>query len=153
MRTFRFILVLTVLITYGCDGTFNASRLDNELANSTWLFERAEAGGDVVDRNPDAVRRASITFGDRGENSTAYEVNGYNGCNIFSGNYSVDGENELQFYQIAQTEMACQAIEARIEEVFNRAILNAKTYVFDGEMLVIDAPGESVKLSLIRSVE
>ena len=138
-----------LVVFFGCDATFDASRLDNNLENTEWLFERAEAtAGDVT--HDDAVsRRASITFGERSPNSTTYDVNGYNGCNAFSGRYDVDGE-ELQFIQIAQTERACMSVEARIEEVFNRGILGARSFSVVNDELVIDAPAESVKLRLVR---
>lgn len=145
----RFTLLLAAFLVVGCDSTFDASRLDNDLAGSQWLFERAETDDGNVDRNPNATRSASIEFGERVENSADYEVTGYNGCNAFSGRYSVDGA-DIQFIQIVQTERACQEVEARIEEAFNRAILGARSFSVDGDILLIDAPAESVKLRLIR---
>ncbi len=143
------ILLFALLLTVGCDSTFDASRLGNDLANSSWLFERAETDDGDINNAPELSRLAMIDFGDRAENSTSYEVSGYNGCNAFSGKYSVDG-NELQFSEIVQTERACMEAEARIEEVFNRGILGAKNFSFEGDVLVIDAPGQSVKLRLTR---
>ena len=146
LRALTFLLV--VLITFGCDSTFDTSRLDNALANSSWLFERAETNEGNVDHEPTLSRRASIDFGDRQENATTYEVAGYYGCNIFSGSYSVDGE-ALQFMQIVQTERACMSVEGRIEDVFSRGIRNARSYSFDGDVLVIHAPGQSLKLRFV----
>lgn len=145
----RISLVLAAFLVIGCDSTFDASRLDNDLAGSQWLFERAETDNGDVDRNPDATRSASIEFGERVENSADYEVTGYNGCNAFSGRYSVNGA-DIQFIQMAQTERACREAEARIEEAFNRAILGARSFSIDGENLLIDAPAESVKLRFVR---
>ncbi len=142
-------LILAAFLVIGCDSTFDASRLDNDLAGSQWLFERAETDDGNVERNSDATRSASIEFGERVENSSDYEVTGYNGCNAFSGRYTVDGA-DIQFIQIAQTERACQPTEARIEEVFNRAISGARSFSVDGDNLLIDAPAESVKLRLVR---
>ncbi len=150
MRTL--LLACVVFAFLGCDSTFDASRLDNDLANTEWLFERAEDSDGDVNRNPDATRRASITFGERSPNSTTYEVNGYNGCNAFSGRYSVDGD-ELQFIEIAQTERACMEVEARIEEIFNRGILGARSFSLANDELVIDAPAQSVKLRLVRATD
>lgn len=133
----------------GCDATFDASRLDNNLENTEWLFERAEAAEGEVNHDTDADRRASITFGERSANSSTYEVNGYNGCNAFSGRYNVDGD-ELQFIDIIQTERACMEVEARIENVFNRGILGARSFSIVNDELVIDAPTQSVKLRLVR---
>lgn len=145
-----FVCLLVALL--GCDSTFDASRLDNNLENTEWLFERAEATNGDVRHDSTTSRRASITFGERSPNSTTYDVNGYNGCNAFSGRYSVDGA-ELQFIQIAQTERACMEVEARIEEVFNRGILGARNFSIVNDELVIDAPTASVKLRLVRATD
>lgn len=147
MRSMLFACLLVAF--FGCDSTFDASRLDNNLENTEWHFERAEAADGEVSHDSNADRRASITFGERSPNSTTYEVNGYNGCNAFSGRYSVDGD-ELQFIQIIQTERACMEVEARIEEVFNRGILGARSFSISNDELVIDAPAQSVKLRLVR---
>ncbi len=147
LRYLTFILALPLV--FSCDSTFDASRLEGDLINSSWIFQRADTADDTVSSLPDAAQQASINFGDRVENATAYEVNGYNGCNAFSGKYSLGSQNELIFSEIVQTERACAADEARVEEVFNRAILGARSYSFDGEVLVITAPGQSVTLRLV----
>lgn len=148
--------ILTVFfafpLLFSCDSTFDASRLDSDLPNSTWLFDRADAADGVVSNDDSLPQRASITFGARSDNATAYDVQGYNGCNAFSGKYSLGSDNELTFSQIVQTERACAEKEARIEEVFNRAILGARSYAFEGDVLVIEAPGQSVELRLVREI-
>ena len=138
-------IVLALFLTFSCDSTFDASRLDNDLAGTSWLFQRAETDDGNVDHDPTTSQRASIEFGERAENETSYEVSGYNGCNAFSGRYTVNGD-ELQFSQIKQTERACMEAEGRIEGVFNKALQGAKSFTFD-------APVQSVKLRLIRSTE
>ena len=142
-------LTLLILIFAGCDSTINASRLDNDLANTTWIFERAETDDGDVSGASVSSRTTDINFGGRDDNADTYSVSGYNGCNAFSGKYDVDG-SEIVFTQMLQTERACQEHEARIEEVFNRGILNARSFSIDGDQLVIDAPSQSVKLRLNR---
>ena len=41
-------------------------------------------------------------------------------------------------------------VEARIENVFNRGILGARSFSIVNDELVIDAPTQSVKLRLVR---
>ncbi len=144
-------LTLVVFIIAGCDATVDASRLDNNLADTSWLFERAETGDGTVDHEPTNSRRAAIYFGDRLDNEDGYSVSGYNGCNSFSGKYSVDG-TEIVFSELLQTLRACQEQEARIESAFSRGIVGARSFTLEDNNLVIDAPGESVKLRLIREV-
>lgn len=148
LRYIAFFFALPLL--FSCDATFDASRLDSALVNSSWLFDRADDADGTVNHDTSLPQRASIVFGERVEGATAYEVHGYNGCNAFSGKYSLGSENELTFSEIVQTERACTEPEARIEEVFNRAILGARSYAFEGEVLVIEAPGQSVQLRLVR---
>lgn len=143
--------LVTLPLVFSCDSTFDASRLTDDLINTSWVFQRADTADDTVSNLPDAAQQASINFGDRVENASAFEVNGYNGCNFFSGKYSLGNQNELIFSEIVQTERACAADEARVEEVFNRAILGARSYAFEDGVLVIDAPGQSVKLRLVSS--
>ncbi len=146
----RYLTIILVLpLVFSCDSTFDASRLEGELYNTTWVFQRADTNDGTVSSLPNAAQQASIKFGDRVQNAQGYEVTGYNGCNAFSGLYTLGSQNELIFSEIVQTERACMEDEARVEEVFNRAILGARSYSFDGEVLVIEAPGQSVTLRLI----
>lgn len=144
------LFALSFCLAFSCDSTFDASRLDNDLTNTTWLFLRAETDNGDVFEDATSSRRATIEFGDRAANSAAFQVNGYNGCNAFSGDYSVDADGELVFTNIAQTERACREEEARVENAFNRGILGARTFTIEGDVLVINAPNESVKLRLSR---
>jgi len=151
LRFLTFVIILPFILS--CDSTFDASRLENDLAGTSWLFELAETDEGDINNEPTASQRASITFGERVENETSYTVNGYNGCNAFSGKYTLGSQSELTFSEIVQTERACPEEEARIEAVFNQAIQGAKSYSYDGEILVIEAPGPSVKLRFIPSTE
>ncbi len=65
-------------------------------------------------------------------------VNGFGGCNAFTGDYKLDAATlRLSFGQIASTMMACAA-GMEVEQAFHEVLRNADSFALDGDRLVLN---------------
>jgi heat shock protein HslJ len=62
-------------------------------------------------------------------------VNGYAGCNSFSGSYEVQGGYRLRISSVAMTQMAC--LDMTIETEFVRVLNTADSYLVKGDTLFL----------------
>jgi len=64
-------------------------------------------------------------------------VNGFGGCNAFTGDYKLDASaSRLGFGQIASTMMACAA-GMDVEQAFHEALRRVDSYMLDGDRLML----------------
>lgn len=64
-------------------------------------------------------------------------VNGFGGCNAFTGSYKLDAPaSRISFGQIASTMMACAA-SMEVEQAFHEALRHTDSYTLDGDRLVL----------------
>ena len=64
-------------------------------------------------------------------------VNGFGGCNAFTGSYKLDASaSRLSFGEIASTMMAC-ADGMDVEQIFHKALRSADSYALNGDRLVL----------------
>jgi len=146
------ILFLASLVFFGCDASNNASLDAGSLTNSRWLLDRAETDEGNVSAS-EAPQQAAIEFGGRAGDAETNAVSGYNGCNIFSGQYEVTDENTLRFFDIVQTERACTQIEARLENAFTNVLEGASQFTQDNDQLVIERSSRNVRLIFVRTLD
>lgn len=64
-------------------------------------------------------------------------VNGFGGCNVFTGSYKLDAATlRVSFGQIASTMMACAA-GMEVEQAFHEALRHADSYTLAGDRLAL----------------
>lgn len=132
-----------------CDSSVQNSIVQNELSNSLWLFERADTPDGEVMRPAVADQRASIEFGRRVDDSNAFLVSGYNGCNVFSGQFET-ADHILQFMNLVQSLRACDETEGRLEGIFSQILIGDARYTLEGDALTIEDPSGNVRVHLVR---
>jgi heat shock protein HslJ len=114
-----------------CSGAAPSATLEN----THWKL--VEAAGEAV-----------VTPADRSEayfrlDPMGNRVEGFSGCNRFSGTYKLEGRT-LRFAQVAMTMMACSDTR-NPEERFSRAINGAAAYKVSGNQLeLLDAAGAAL---------
>jgi heat shock protein HslJ len=74
--------------------------------------------------------QAALTFNEDGT------VAGNSGCNGFSGDYTVEG-NQITFGQIVSTLMACDDARMAQEEAVHRVLTETATFGIDGNTLTL----------------
>jgi heat shock protein HslJ len=110
-----------------------ASTADDVIQDAYWMLVSLE--GETI-QTPADTRTAYIRFE---ENET--DVNGYAGCNKFSGNYALNGDS-LQLSDLSTTRMSCPAMqtENKLMEVLRRA----DAFRISGDVLTLFAGGKAV---------
>ncbi len=149
MKTKLTTLAIIALTIVSCNTTKNTNnnvtqndtQHSNDITNSTWELTKLE----------DATVDQSNTEGDKIHfvlNSSDSTVNGYSGCNIFNGTYSMEKGNRIKFSKIASTRMACpdsDINENDVLEVFNLA----DNYTLNGEELTLNV-GKRAPLAVFK---
>jgi heat shock protein HslJ len=77
-------------------------------------------------------------------------LTGFAGCNSFSGNYSLEKENRIQFSKIASSMKACPDVEVN-ESEFLKVFELADNYTVDGEVLSLNV-GRRAPLAVFEAV-
>ena len=111
---------VTTLITTGC--SYIEQRSDYPFLNTTWNLVELES--EKIDHP--GPRFPHIRF-------EADKVTGFDGCNNFFGNYTMEG-NKLSFGPLASTRMACPHIK-EIDMEINRAISITTRYQISGNRM------------------
>jgi heat shock protein HslJ len=133
----RYVLNEIVSKTAVADELEGATMEKTELEGTRWgLIAYQNADGETVDALPD--REVTLEFEDG-------RVAGNGGCNSYFGSYTVDG-TQLTIGALGSTMMACIPEEVMQQEAQVLALLQtAATYeIVDGQLLIIDAEGETV---------
>jgi heat shock protein HslJ len=66
------------------------------------------------------------------------KVNGFGGCNAFTGTYTLDAPaSRISFGQIASTMMACMT-GMDMEQAFHEVLRHADSYTLDGDRLALN---------------
>jgi heat shock protein HslJ len=63
------------------------------------------------------------------------KVHGFDGCNLFFGNYEVSG-NELNFSQLAATDMYCQD-SMQVADKFTNQLVQSKEFQIENSKLIL----------------
>ena len=77
-------------------------------------------------------------------------MSGFNGCNAFSGLYTIGADGSIRFFQMIHTERACREKEGRLEFLFSQVFSGAERFRREGNRLVIEAPSSGIRLFFIR---
>ncbi|MDT7827532.1 META domain-containing protein [Pricia sp. S334] len=123
--------------------TDDKTMASNDITNSTWQLVRLE--GDTIDQSNHDGEKVRFIL-----NASGQTVTGYSGCNFFSGTYSLQSGNRIEFSQIASTRMACPDAEINeqgVLEVFNLA----DNYTLNGDQLMLNV-GKRAPLAVFRKM-
>lgn len=99
------------------------------LVGTRWRLESLAYGSDAVS-SPLAGELPTARFDDAGN------VGGSTGCNTYGGRYQVDGE-AIAIGEMRVSLRQCASEVAQQEDVFQRALLRAVTYVIEGDVLTL----------------
>ena len=120
----RHVLILVVL------GMLLSACLAQENASLAGGWELT-AYGPVGTTSPALTENEpGLTFNEDGT------LNGSSGCNGFSGEYTIDGD-QIQFGPITSTLMLCDSPIMGQEEAFFQVLMDAATYQIEGDPLTI----------------
>ncbi|HWS02331.1 MAG TPA: copper resistance protein NlpE N-terminal domain-containing protein [Gammaproteobacteria bacterium] len=86
--------------------------------------------GQPVEREHEDKKTPSLTFEKEGS-----RINGFGGCNSFSGEFEFTAGNRLRFSKIAATQMAC--LDMTVETDFMKVLETADNFYLDGQVLVL----------------
>lgn len=107
----------------------------NPLSGTAWaLVSYAQGANGPATKVPSSVT-ATATFDEK-------QVSGKNGCNTYSGAYSVNGD-QIRFTDVATTLIGCTGAAARVEAVFTTVLASAQTFTVDDTSLTIVGEGDN----------
>lgn len=133
MRTFCKVLIFGVCIffIFGCSPSLVSENVAPEEASPLqevyWKVIGVKGKVLLQDENQ---RAPYLLF--KIENT---RVQGFSGCNILMGTYTLDANAQIRFSKMASTRMACPYSNA--EEQFLRALEEVHTYWIDKEVLTL----------------
>lgn len=137
----RFIIVVIMLL--GCTSTKKSQTTpDASLAETYWKL--VEVQGKQV-QPPEANRREAHMILKTGNG----RVNGYSGCNVFNGSYTVNDPNRISFSKIATTQMACNDMDT--ESAFLNVLEMVDGYYIKGDTLQL-IKARMAPLAIFRAV-
>lgn len=121
MRSALALAIATILVV----GAFTPAVAEDIVEKYWKLVELNGKPVPVLDREPHMIQKADG------------RVNGFGGCNAFTGNYTLDAPaSRIGFGQIASTMMACAA-GMEVEQGFHEVLRRADSYTLDGDRLVL----------------
>ena len=102
---------------------------DSYFVNTTWLLE--SINGEKINYPADYKQNFIIFSGE----SDGFKIQGFAGCNNFSGNYDVGDHNTFGIENIASTKMICSFSE--LENNYIQMLKSATSYKIEGFVLTI----------------
>ncbi|MEN9433859.1 MAG: hypothetical protein RLZZ422_1448 [Pseudomonadota bacterium] len=118
-------LVGYFLLLSGCNTQTNTSSIPNPLLNpSQWSLAK----------HPDTLSRP-VTL-----NFESGRVNGFNGCNSYSGSYVANADGTLALGKPGTSRMLCSGIAAQTEREYMNKLSKVRMYALvRGQLLLLDA--------------
>ncbi len=123
--------------------TQDSNLTTDDITNSTWELTKLE--GAAIDQSDTEGDKIHFVL-----NSSDSTVNGYSGCNIFNGTYTLENGNRLKFSKIASTRMACPDSDINENDVLEAFNL-ADNYTLNGEELMLNV-GKRAPLAVFKKV-
>ena len=132
------------------------------LGNTEWVLQRIFLSGVVLDATnldvPATIRFAPPRRSRARSSEETGAMDGYTGCNDFSGEYAAAATNgsqgTLELSNLIHTEKACSGNVAQIDGAFLAGLRDAYTYERDSATLRIqvapDAPAPAISLVFVR---
>lgn len=118
--------------------------MDAELTGTRWILSELE--GKKIDQNIAQQRDIHFTL-----NSADNTLNGFFGCNVANGSFSLEEGNRIRFSRIATTRMACP--DATINEFEVLEALNlVDNYTLSGNTLTLNV-GRRAPLAVFTKAE
>jgi heat shock protein HslJ len=117
------LMLVTLALLFSCQSNNSAEDNPDEILLGQWELSVLDGSKVITDRP------IHIEFGK--ENL----VSGFVGCNTLTGSYSIDGENQITFENLATTKMACPQKEMDIESSLLSFLESVDSYsVEDGKL-------------------
>jgi copper homeostasis protein (lipoprotein) len=133
MKTAMLIVTLTAAVLGGCA---SAPPAGPPVADATAViteryWKLVELNGQPVPALPREVHMVLRAQGGR--------VNGFGGCNSFSGAYVLDAAaSRIRFDQLASTRMACMGGGMEVETAFHQVLNSIDNYALNGDRLTLN---------------
>ena len=102
---------------------------DSYFVNTTWLLE--SINGEKINFPADYKQNYIIFSGE----SEGFKIQGFSGCNNFSGKYDVGDHNEIGIENIASTKMMCSFSE--LENKYIQMLKSATSYKIEGYFMTV----------------
>lgn len=130
----RFIFFLTTFSILFLAGCSSGSSTANLLLHDIWALESIEGEKIIIDETVKNLPVLEIYLKEE-------RVHGNTSCNTINGKMKVD-ENEIKFYDIVTTEMACpgnleQRFLSALDKVTNYKIEKMRLYLFNDSKEII----------------
>jgi uncharacterized lipoprotein YbaY/heat shock protein HslJ len=116
----------------GCSGPASTAQLEN-------TYWKLMAIGDTPVATPAGAREIQMVL-----NSQERRVNGFAGCNRFSGGYTLEGSDRIRFNDIASTMMACAGPGMEIERDLHAMLSRVTGWKISGETLQLTHQGAAI---------
>lgn len=111
-----------------------------ELANTSWYWERSEYANDTKVEPADKTK-FKLTFKPDGSFDSSTD------CNSLSGNYYIAG-TEIKFTTMMSTLMFC---DGSLESEYSKDLREIYTYMLEGDKLVLTLPIDSGTMQFIKA--
>ena len=111
---------------------------DSYFVNTTWLLE--SINGEKINYPADYKQNFIIFSGE----SDGFKIQGFAGCNNFSGNYDVGDHNEIGLVNIASTREMCSFAE--LENEYLKMLSSATSYNIDGYFMTVFSGDKKVAI-------
>lgn len=144
-------IAMIILILAGCNSSDSSDNNANEDSNGSstpigdTYWELTKLEGTMVDQSATTGEKVHFIL-----NTTDETVSGYSGCNLFTGNFTLEEGNRIKFSKIASTRMACPDATINESEVLNVFNL-ADNYTMDGDQLTLNV-GKRAPLAVFKKV-
>lgn len=117
--------------------------IDNPITEKYWKLKTLEGKDVVMAENQE---REIYFILKTNEN----RIQGFSGCNTFTGNYTIEKGNRIRFNQVATTMKLCPNVEVNESEILN--IFNiANNYIINGDTLTLNV-GKRAPLAIFEAI-
>lgn len=144
MKNLLTISGLAILFLMGCSSSRSANQqVDNNITNKYWKLVTLE--GQKVTMAPNQQRESYFTL-----KTDQNMINGFSGCNTFSGTYTLEKGWRIRFSPLASTLMACPDVKVN-ESEFLKVFSLADNYTIVGDTLSLNV-GRRAPLAVFEAV-
>lgn len=117
--------------------------IDNPITEKYWKLKTLEGKDVVMAENQEREIYFTLKTDDN-------RIQGFSGCNTFSGSYTIEKGNQIRFDQLATTMKICPDVEVNDSDVLN--VFNiADNYTINGDTLTLNV-GRRAPLAVFEAV-
>ncbi len=130
---FLFSLLVLIVLTESCNSTKETATPENNQEKSS-TAQQTLSGTYIVEEmesNKNLSEELSITF-----DESTNKISGFSGCNVFFGNYTIDG-NTIRFGAIGASKKYCQGDKNILERQFFQILESANNFIVNGNSITL----------------